>query len=208
MPEPQAIFFDFDGVLLDTEPIHCASWADMLATIGLTLTWDKYRASYIGIDDRDMLRDIAREADPPRAWETLWALYPAKKALFQERMQTPAFDPALVAALPDLHRDLKLAVVSSSACSEIEPLLERAGIRGHFDTVVGGDQVRTQKPSPEPYLLAAERCGVTRALVLEDSAAGIASGRAAGFEVLQVRHPSEVPDLLRKRLMSGGAAST
>ena len=62
---------------------------------------------------------------------------------------------------------------------------------------MGGSDVTRHKPAPEPYLLAASRLGVERALVLEDSAAGIASGRAAGFEVLTVRHPSEVAGLLR-----------
>jgi beta-phosphoglucomutase len=196
----QAIFFDFDGVLLDTEPVHWASWAQMLASVGLTLTWEDYRDRYIGIDDRDMLRFIAQEADPPRDWDSLWALYPAKKQLFQERMRSTPFEFALAEILPDLHRQFKLAVVSSSACSEIEPLLVAGGIRDHFDTVVGGGDVSCLKPHPEPYLLAATRLGVERALVLEDSAAGIASGRAAGFEVLPIRHPTEVPGLLRQHL--------
>src|SRR3954453_9957471 len=175
MPEPQAVFFDFDGVLLDTEPVHWACWAEMLATVGLTLTWEYYRDFCIGIDDRDMLRDIARHADPPRDWETVWALYPAKKVLFQARMSKPAFEPRLVAALPELRRTYKLAVVSSSSCAETEPLLVAGGVRDRFDTVIGGDSVQLQKPAPEPYLLAAQRLGVTSALVLEDSAAGMAS---------------------------------
>lgn len=196
----QAIFFDFDGVLLDTEPVHWACWAEVLAPAGLTLTWDYYRDSCIGIDDRDMLRTMARQSDPPKDWDSLWALYPAKKQLFQARMTVPPFDPAMVGMLPDLHRQFKLAVVSSSSASEIEPLLITAGIRSHFDTIVGGSDVTRHKPAPEPYLLAATRLDVQTALVLEDSAAGIASGRAAGFEVLPVRHPTEVPGLLRQRL--------
>ena len=201
MSEFQAILFDFDGVLLDSEPVHCACWAEQLATLGLTLTWDFYSRCCIGIDDRDMLRMMASQADPPRDWRDLWALYPAKKERFRTRMAAnPAFHPALDALLAGLHQRYRLAVVSSSACSEIEPLLDAGGLRAHFDTVVGGEQVRHHKPAPEPYLLAASRLAVTRALVLEDSAAGIASGRAAGFEVLAVGHPSDVPDLLRKRL--------
>jgi beta-phosphoglucomutase len=200
MHEIQAILFDFDGVLLDTEPVHCACWAHVLAPTGLILTWEYYRDYCIGIDDRDMLRTMARQADPPRDWDSLWALYPAKKQLFQERMKSPAFESSLIGMLPGLHRQFKMAVVSSSSCSEIEPLLVAGGIREHFDTVVGGGDVKVQKPSPEPYLLAAARLGVDRALVLEDSAAGIASGRAAGFEVLTVRHPTEVPGLLLQRL--------
>jgi beta-phosphoglucomutase len=206
MSEPQAIFFDFDGVLLDTEPVHWACWAEMLTTVGLTLTWEYYRDHCIGIDDRDMLRTMACEADPPRPWESLWALYPGKKSLFQARMTAPPFEAALIALLPELQTTYRLAVVSSSSTSEIEPLLAAGGIRHHFDTIVGGENVQRHKPAPEPYLLAAQRLGVTRALVLEDSAAGIASGRAAGFEVLEVRHPSEVADVLRKRL--SGARAT
>ena len=202
MPDFQAIFFDFDGVLLDTEPVHWACWSEMLATVGVTLTWEYYRDHCIGIDDRDMLRTIAREADPPRDWESLWALYPAKKKLFQERMTKPPFEASFAAILPDLHKEHRMAVVSSSSCSEIEPLLVAGGIRAHFDTIVGGENVQRHKPAPDPYLLAAARLGVSSALVLEDSAAGVASGRAAGFEVITVRHPSEVADLLRERLGS------
>ena len=75
----QAIFFDFDGVLLDTEPVHWASWAEELASVGVALTWEDYRDRYIGIDDRDMLRILARQANPPRDWDSLWALYPAPR---------------------------------------------------------------------------------------------------------------------------------
>ena len=200
MPSLQAIFFDFDGVLLDTEPVHWACWAQVLAPLGIVLSWDYYRDSCIGIDDRDMLRTLAAQATPPRDWGEMWALYPAKKRLFQERMATPPFEPELAAMLPELGRKFRLAVVSSSSTSEIEPLLVAGGIRGHFETIVGGEDVKRHKPAPEPYLLAAERLGVTLALVLEDSAAGIASGRAAGFDVLAVRHPSEVARQLRERL--------
>ena len=131
MPEPQAIFFDFDGVLLDTEPVHWACWAEMLATAGLTLTWEYYRDFCIGIDDRDMLRNIARQADPPRDWETLWALYPAKKGSVPGAHDSAGLRGGTwYELLPELRRTHRLAVVSSSSCSEIEPLLVAGGIRG------------------------------------------------------------------------------
>ncbi len=206
MQELQAIFFDFDGVLLDTEPVHWACWAEMLATRGVELSWEYYRDSCIGIDDRVMLRTMAHLADPPRDWNTLWELYPGKQSLYVSRMREPVFEPGLVQCIPELLSTYRLAVVSSSDSAEIEPLLVAGGLRQHFETIVGGDHVTRHKPDPEPYLLAAKRLGVTRALVIEDSAAGLASGRAAGFEVLQVRHPSEVPDVLRRRL-SGSRTS-
>jgi beta-phosphoglucomutase len=200
MSEFQGIFFDFDGVLLDTEPVHWGCWAEVLRTKGLELTWEYYHSQCIGIDDRDMLRVMAVAADPPKDWDDLWSLYPRKRALFQERMTEAPFERELAEMLPALAERYRLAVVSSSAVGEIEPLLVRGGIREYFGTVVGGDQVKLQKPDPEPYRTAGERLGVSRALVLEDSSAGQASGRAAGYEVIAVGHPREVAGLLRGRL--------
>src|SRR4051812_33340324 len=164
MNEFQAIFFDFDGTLLDTEPVHWACWAEVLRGIGLDLTWDYYVSQGIGIDDRDMLRLLAEQADPPRLWDDLWALYPEKKRLFLDRVADPPFEPEYRAMLPELSRDYQLAVVTSSSASEIEPMLVAGRIRDHFRTIVGGEHVKKHKPHPEPYLLAAERLGVERAL--------------------------------------------
>ena len=202
MPDFDSVLFDFDGVLLDTEPMHYACWAEVLAPLGVTLEWDFYSACCIGIDDRDMLKMMATQSHPPRDWQELWQRYPAKKELFRTRMAgTPPFEPALRDVLPALQSTHKLAVVSSSSCSEIEPLLVNGGIRAHFGTVIGGDTVQRLKPHPEPYLLAAERLGAKAPLVLEDSEAGLASGRAAGFQVRAIKHPRDVPALLRELLL-------
>jgi beta-phosphoglucomutase len=192
-----AILFDFDGVLADTEPIHWACWAEVLAPLGVVLAWEFYRDQCIGIDDREMLRMMATQSEPARNWEDLWALYPAKKELFRSRtLGAPPFAPALRAFLAGLRDSHKLAVVSSSSCAEIEPLLLAGGLREYFDTIVGGDSVKRLKPAPEPYLMAAGRLASRTPLVVEDSQAGIASARAAGFEVLAVKSPAEVPDLV------------
>jgi beta-phosphoglucomutase len=190
----QAIFFDFDGVLIDSEPVHWACWREVLLPLGVMLEWEYYRDCCIGIDDREMLRVMAGERD----WRDLWAEYPRKKELFRARMiSAPPFPETLPGMLDSLKGKYRLAVVSSSGRDEIEPLMDRAGLLTYFDTVVGGGDVRNQKPDAEPYLLAASRLAVSRAVVLEDSAAGMAAGRAAGFQVLQIRHPNEVPDVLR-----------
>ncbi len=198
MPGPDAILFDFDGVLADTEPVHCACWAEVLAPFGVTLTWEYYRDHAIGVDDREVVRELAAARHPPIDWRVLFAQYPTKKRLFRERtLAAPPFDAALDGLLAELHGDYKLAVVSSSSRAEIESLLMAGGLRKHFDTVVTGEDVTRHKPDPEPYLEAARRMGATTALVVEDSAAGQASGRAAGFEVLAVSRPRDVPALVR-----------
>jgi len=199
MPTCDAILFDLDGVLLDSEPVHCQCWAEVLHPLGIRLTWEDYRQRFIGVIQPEMLRALAARCEPPRDWQELWAQFPAKRQLFRERMAAaPAFHPELGPVLAELHARHKLAVVSSTFSPEVELVLQAGGLRQHFDTVVGGDQVRQPKPAPEPYLLAASRLGAVAPLVVEDSEAGIASGRAAGFEVLEVRSPAEVPRLLRR----------
>src|SRR5205807_329542 len=89
MPRYDAILFDFDGVLLDSEPLHCDCWAEVLAPFGVNLAWEEYSRRYIGLDDRIMLQMIASEARPPLDWDTLWAQYPAKKELFRGDRQRP-----------------------------------------------------------------------------------------------------------------------
>jgi HAD superfamily hydrolase (TIGR01509 family) len=201
MPGFDSILFDFDGVLADTEPVHCACWAEVLAPVGIALEWGFYSEGCIGIDDREMLRILASQSHPPANWEDLWKLYPAKKELFRARMAAdPPFVPGLRELLNELEGAYKLAVVSSSSCQEIEPILVAGGLRRQFQTVVGGENVKRHKPAPDPYLLAAERLGARAPLVVEDSDAGISSGRAAGFEVLAVARAADTPDLVRRRL--------
>ena len=201
MPAFDSILFDFDGVLADTEPVHCACWAEVLAPQGIALEWPAYRERFMGIDDREMLHMLIADQNPQLTWDSLWALYPAKKERFRSCVLTaPPFHPSLSAFLNDLSSQYALAVVSSSSCSEIEPMLEAGGVRHFFRTVVGSESVKRHKPAPDPYLLAADRLGMRTPLVVEDSPAGMAAGRAAGFEVLAVPHPAEMLGLVAERL--------
>jgi HAD superfamily hydrolase (TIGR01509 family) len=118
-------------------------------------------------------------------------------------MGAPPFPPGIAPLLGRLHGNYRMAVVSSSGRTEVEPLLEAGGLLRYFDTLVCARDAQRHKPAPDPYLLAAERLGARTALVVEDSEAGIASGRAAGFEVLEVQSPADVPKLVIARL--GGA---
>jgi beta-phosphoglucomutase len=195
-----AVLFDFDGVLLDSEPVHFECWAEVLLPHGLVLDWETYRQHCIGIDDRTMLRWFAARCHPPADYDALWAGYPRKRELFHQRMQNPPFPPGLADFMAELHRSWKLAVVSSSGRQEVEPLLKLAGIRDFLDAVVCGGDVARRKPEPDPYLLGAKLLGAKRALVVEDSDAGVASGRAAGFEVLRVEDPGMTAELVRARL--------
>jgi len=196
----EAIFFDFDGVLADSEPIHFACWREILKPFGVPLDWDTYARHGIGASDRMLLRLLCSRVDPPVDVEVVFAEYPRKRDLFRSRMlELQPFSVELRRLLPELHAYPK-AVVTSSGQPEVEPVLVRAGLREYFTAAVFGGDVTKHKPEPEPYLLAIERLGVRSGLAIEDSDAGEQSARAAGLEVLRVRTPAEVPELLRQKL--------
>jgi beta-phosphoglucomutase len=196
----EAILFDFDGVLADSEPVHFECWQEILQTFGLHLDWKTYTEQGIGISDRKLLGFLCERADPPMDVEQLIAEFPRKKDMFRARMlERQPFSTEVFELLPELS-DYRLAVVTSSGQTEVEPVLERAGLRNFFQAVVYGGDVQQHKPAPDPYLLAVQKLGVRSALAVEDSNAGETSARAAGLDVLRVRTPSEMPLLLRQRL--------
>ncbi|HSP68238.1 MAG TPA: HAD family phosphatase [Bryobacteraceae bacterium] len=193
-----ALLFDFDGVLADSEPVHHSAWNQTLESLGIHLDWEDYRKHFVGIPDEIALRErLGIQAGGE-------ALVAQKQELFRQGLAAAQpFLPDTVQLLQDLFPSYKMAVVSSSYRSEVEPPLVRGGIRPFFQLLICGDDVKHFKPSPEPYLLAAERLGARRPLVIEDSEAGVASGRAAGFEVLQVSRVEDVAREVREYLRRG-----
>jgi len=201
MPEFEAILFDFDGVLLDSEPVHCDCWREALAPLGVAVTWEVYAANCVGASDRDMMRIFANLRHPPADPSLLWGQYERKKQIFRERMAVdPPFAAGVAEFFGELSKDYRLGVVSSSARAEIEPLLEAAGLRRYLDTTVCGEDVERHKPAPDPYLLAGRILGIQRALAVEDSPAGLESARAAGFEAVRVTDPARMMEVVRGRL--------
>jgi len=195
-----AILFDFDGVIADTEPLHWQCWSDVLAPLGVSISWENYSAHCIGISDREFLEALGRISTPPRTLDELWPTYPLKKQLFLERATRGGLVTEEMKRLLNDVQGHPLAVVTSSSRVEIEAILLAERILSQFQATVYGDEVTNLKPHPEPYLTAMARLGAHGAIVLEDSGPGKASARAAGCELIEVGHASEVPALLRARL--------
>jgi beta-phosphoglucomutase len=196
-----ALLFDFDGVLADTEPIHYSCWRELLTPYGIDLDWAFYARQCIGVSDRLMIEQLASARVPPIPFEEIWPDYERKQTMFRARLESQ--QPVLgntIDLIRDLSENYKLAVVSSSGRSEVEPPIERAGIRPCFQAFVCGREVPRLKPAPDPYLRAAELLGVSRPLVIEDSDAGVASAKAAGFDVLRVSSADTVAAEVRARL--------
>jgi beta-phosphoglucomutase len=196
-----AILFDFDGVLADTEPLHFACWRDVAAPLGLEIEWPWYRDCAIGIADNEMVSLVCQQNNRADLVPSLWHLFDEKKRLFSERIAEDLPMPAEVAALL-AGLSLPLAVVSTSFRSEVEPALIAAGVRNYFAATVFGDDVARLKPHPEPYLTAARLLRAERPLVVEDSDTGAAAGLAAGFRVIRVQSAGQTPAAVRQALQT------
>jgi HAD superfamily hydrolase (TIGR01509 family) len=198
----EAVLFDFDGVLVDSEPLHFACWREMLEPLGGSLDWQGYLDHCNGVADSALFDFFAGLCSPPLTRDRMKAYFELKQQMFRERISSgPLPVPAgLCQLIPALAGSYRLGVVTSSGRADVEPVLAAAGLRVHFGALICAEDVGQYKPAPEPYLKAAARLEVKRALVVEDSAAGVASGLAAGFEVLRITHPSRTAEMVRTRL--------
>jgi beta-phosphoglucomutase len=202
-----SVLFDFDGVLADTEPLHYSCWREILEPYGIQLDWGFYLKQCVGVSDRMMIEHLAAERVPPVPFDDLWVECETKRLMFSSRiMAAPPFLDETVRLIRDLSLRYKLAVVSSSGRSEVEPPIVKAGIRDCFGAMVCGREVAHLKPAPDPYLKAAELLGARAPLVVEDSDAGVASGRAAGFEVVRISTPDRLATEVMAHLSKNGSS--
>ncbi len=209
MPGPiQAVLFDFDGTLVDSEPLHYDCWMQAVRPFGGGMDWGRYTQRLTGRTDLEAGRILLSEAGHEPTEELIREVLQVKRTAFHDRFcDELSIQSEIIDWIDETVTYLSLAVVSSSLRSEVEPLLVQAGILSSLDAVVCGDDVHRHKPDPEPYLLALERLtGRGKAihpqncLVFEDSAAGVAAARAAGMTVFQVSTPDELLPLLRKKV--------
>ncbi len=182
-----AIVFDMDGVLIDSEPLHFAALHALLREDGFVLTREE-NEDFFGATSEATFRTLIARHGLPRTVAEYMVRYDAAvlSVLSEPHEAAPG-----VHALIDCARAhaMKLAVASSSRLSWISATLRSLGLSGAFDAIVSGDDVAHSKPSPEIYLLAAARLSLpsSRCLAIEDSPNGVASAVAAGLSVLGVR---------------------
>jgi len=195
----KAVIFDFDGVLVDTEPLHYRAFQEILAPLGLGYSYERYVEHYIGFDDRDALREAFRAAGRALDSRTLSDLLRAKAKAFQ-RIVTQGVEPfpgalRLVGEL--VGERLPLAIASGALSHEIAMILSVLGLQEAFPIIVSADQVERSKPDPETYervlfLLrqapGGEALEARNCAVIEDTPAGIEAAKAAGLYCIGVTH--------------------
>jgi 16S rRNA pseudouridine516 synthase len=181
-----AVIFDLDGVLADSEPWWNQIDAKLLA---------EYEVSYRGEYHRNVLGVSYRLA--VEFYKNAFHIAASVEELMRRRgeIATDFFAnrvglfPSAKMTLEQLREmKLALAVATSSVSTSARPLLERTGIRSLFSVVITGDEVQQGKPHPDIYLLAAKKLGISpeACLVIEDSLAGIAAGKAANMRVVAI----------------------
>lgn len=196
MPSYDAILFDFDGVLVDTEPLHWKVWSEVLRPDGVRMDWDLFAAHCIGIADPELLRFFASLAPAPLSDEHMERRYAEKRALYRRTVAAHLSLPAATTACLRSLDGLRLAVVTSSEAADVTPVLRNSGVLECFGAIVARDDVPRRKPAPDPYLIAAARLGARFPLVVEDSDAGEAAARAAGFDCLRLANAEDLPSAL------------
>lgn len=190
------VIFDFDGIIVDTEPLHYRAFQEILLPLGLGYSWEDYLRSYIGYDDRDAFRNTFLSAGRTLNDGKLEALIEAKGAAFQRIIASGVKPyPGVVELVRSIAGNLPLGLCSGALPTDIEPILKDLGIAGAFDIIITAANVRASKPDPESYaqtvtglISAYPAKGITpgNCLAIEDTPAGIASARGAGVKVLAV----------------------
>jgi beta-phosphoglucomutase len=194
---PEAVIFDFDGVIVDTEPLHYRSFQEVLEPLGIGFPWPEYVKTYMGFDDRDAFLEAFRARGKELDEQGLQALVASKSKIFREviRQGVTAY-PGVVGMLTSLHASgLPLAICSGALRSDITPILAQLGIANCFRPIITADDVRKSKPDPECYSLAFHRLlhahpsqisSPEKCLAIEDTPAGIRAAKLAGLNVLAV----------------------
>ncbi|TDO69156.1 HAD superfamily hydrolase (TIGR01509 family) [Kribbella sp. VKM Ac-2571] len=202
----QAIVFDFDGLLMDTETTMVESWRAEWAHHGLELELDGFWPGHGGdiTEDRYAILAAAVGTDFDRTASH------ARRVAHRERMHAELdFRPGIrawIAAAREL--GLRVAIASSSPRKWVVGHLERVGAVDLFDHIVTGDEVQTHKPDPAIYELALQRLGVpgSSAIAVEDTPHGVAAAQAADMYAVAVPNPFVTADAVAEADLVLGSA--
>lgn len=209
----QAIIFDFDGVIADSEPLHLRAFQQALAEEGIALDRAEYFARYLGYDDVGMFAALAKDRALAMSDRHITTLVARKGQKLQTLLNggqllfpgAAGFIRAAAAAVP-------IAIASGALRHEIVDIIEGAGLADLFTTIVASGDTPESKPSPAPYLLAFRQLQQThganldpeRCVAIEDSVWGLESARGAGLRCVGVTSSYAADQLTGAELVVDG----
>lgn len=206
--EYEVIFFDFDGVIADTEWQHFAAFNKVLNNYGIKITKSEYLNQYLAYDDKGCFSKVFKEKLNKRlSKKQITKLIKEKtKILMSLIKQNFNYYKDAIEFINYIHnkfKNIKLCIVSGALKQEIVYILKRLNIHKFFIAIVSAEDVKNGKPSPEPFFVAKhvvekkikKKLNKDRILVVEDSINGIKSAIEAGFKVIAVAHTYSLKSL-------------
>jgi beta-phosphoglucomutase len=182
-----AILWDLDGTLADTEALHYRAWRETLAGYGIDHSYEEFRQGF-GRTNAAILPGLLGEQATP---ERVEAVSQKKEATFRRLMRAEGVQtlPGVESWLARFRQaGLRQAVASSGPMVNIIAILDTLGVGDYFESVISGARLPHGKPDPTIFLLTAASLGADPAhsLVIEDSLAGIEAARRAGMRSVAV----------------------
>lgn len=191
----RGVIFDFDGVIVDSHPVHKRAWRKFLDSVGRTASEEELQFVLDGRKRDDILRHFLGDLDP----ELLIRYGHRKEQFFRDE----AGDVQTVAGLLSLLEDLEdvgvaIGVASSGSRRRVNFLLDRLDLKKHFQVIITGEDVRNGKPDPSVFLRAAQALGEDpgELLAIEDAVSGVESAKAAGMKCVGIAEPDRASVLL------------
>ena len=176
------IYWDCDGTLMDTETSYGLAWKEHLSDFGLEISEEETR-QWVGIDDRLVHSFYAKNVDLENFEKTMASLGKIIQGTLNENLM---FQDAKILLEETNNRGWTSACVSASPYELLKNKLIKADIFDYFSYVIGGDQVKRNKPYPDIYNKAISELQTTKNIVIEDSPPGISSGKASGCFVVAI----------------------
>jgi beta-phosphoglucomutase len=184
----EAVLFDMDGTLVDSESVHYICWSQLLAPFGVRYDEDDFCQRFSGRPTIDAAKEIKQTHNLSVSSRYL---ADEKYRLFSKFVKTNL--PPLMPYAADIlfavkEQGLKMALVTGSARHEAEPILKGLGFYDLFDTVVTKDDVTNPKPAGDPYLLALKNMQVAakNAIAVEDTFTGVTAANNAALAVVAI----------------------
>jgi beta-phosphoglucomutase len=209
----QAIVFDFDGVIANSEPLHLLAFQQALADDGVELSASDYYSRYLGYDDVGMFEALGRDRGLPMGDGRVQELVARKGDRMQDLLRSGSvLFPGALEFIREAAAEVPIAIASGALRHEIDDIIDAAGVGNLFAAIVASGDTPESKPSPAPYRLAfeqlRERTGRTldprRSVAIEDSRWGLESARGAGLRLVAVTSSYPAEELTSAELVVKG----